>query len=84
MGAIVGDLTAAAGRILSMEARGSSQVIRASPVGQMFGYAPSAVDDQAGDLHMQLPLQGVRQRSRKSGPVAGSRARAVPAEPTRR
>src|SRR5512138_1055910 len=40
MGAIVGDLNSRRGRILSMEARGSSQVIRASvPLGQMFGYA---------------------------------------------
>ena len=40
MGAIVGDLNSRRGRIGSMEARGSSQVIRASvPLGQMFGYA---------------------------------------------
>ena len=40
MGAIVGDLNSRRGRIASMEARGSSQVIRASvPLGQMFGYA---------------------------------------------
>ena len=40
MGAIVGDLNSRRGRILSMEARGSSQVIRASvPLAQMFGYA---------------------------------------------
>jgi elongation factor G len=40
MGAIVGDLNSRRGRILSMEARGSSQVIRANvPLGQMFGYA---------------------------------------------
>jgi elongation factor G len=40
MGAIVGDLNSRRGRILSMEARGSSQVIRAHvPLGQMFGYA---------------------------------------------
>jgi len=40
MGAIVGDLNSRRGRIVSMEARGSSQVIRASvPLGQMFGYA---------------------------------------------
>jgi elongation factor G len=40
MGAIVGDLNSRRGRIASMEARGTSQVIRASvPLGQMFGYA---------------------------------------------
>src|SRR6185503_16263815 len=40
MGAIVGDLNSRRGQIMSMEARGSSQVIRASvPLGQMFGYA---------------------------------------------
>jgi elongation factor G len=40
MGAIVGDLNSRRGRILSMEARGSSQVIRANvPLGMMFGYA---------------------------------------------
>jgi elongation factor G len=40
MGAIVGDLNSRRGRIASMEARGSSQVIRANvPLGQMFGYA---------------------------------------------
>jgi len=40
MGAIVGDLNSRRGRIVSMEARGSSQVIRANvPLAQMFGYA---------------------------------------------
>jgi elongation factor G len=40
MGAIVGDLNSRRGRIASMEARGSSQVIRAHvPLAQMFGYA---------------------------------------------
>jgi elongation factor G len=40
MGAIVGDLNSRRGRILSMEARGTSQVIRANvPLGMMFGYA---------------------------------------------
>jgi elongation factor G len=40
MGAVVGDLNSRRGRIASMEARGTSQVIRASvPLGQMFGYA---------------------------------------------
>ena len=40
MGAVVGDLNSRRGRILSMEARGSSQVIRAGvPLGTMFGYA---------------------------------------------
>jgi len=40
MGAIVGDLNSRRGRIVSLEARGSSQVIRATvPLGQMFGYA---------------------------------------------
>jgi elongation factor G len=40
MGAVVGDLNSRRGRIVSMEARGTSQVIRASvPLGQMFGYA---------------------------------------------
>jgi elongation factor G len=40
MGAIVGDLNSRRGRIVSMEVRGSSQVIRANvPLGQMFGYA---------------------------------------------
>jgi elongation factor G len=40
MGAVVGDLNSRRGRILSMEARGGSQVVRASvPLGQMFGYA---------------------------------------------
>jgi len=39
MGAVVGDLNSRRGRILAMEARGSSQVIRAHvPLGQMFGY----------------------------------------------
>jgi len=40
MGAIVGDLNSRRGRIVSLEARGTSQVIRANvPLGQMFGYA---------------------------------------------
>ncbi|PYM18474.1 MAG: elongation factor G [Candidatus Rokuibacteriota bacterium] len=40
MGAVVGDLNSRRGRIVSMEARGTSQVIRANvPLGQMFGYA---------------------------------------------
>ena len=40
MGAIVGDLNSRRGQIQSMEARGTSQVIRATvPLGQMFGYA---------------------------------------------
>jgi elongation factor G len=40
MGAVVGDLNSRRGRIISMEARASAQVIRASvPLGQMFGYA---------------------------------------------
>jgi elongation factor G len=40
MGAVVGDLNSRRGRIISMEARGSAQVIRSSvPLGQMFGYA---------------------------------------------
>jgi elongation factor G len=40
MGAVVGDLNSRRGRIVSMEARGSSQVIRAHvPLGTMFGYA---------------------------------------------
>ncbi len=39
MGAVVGDLNSRRGRIISMEARGTSQVIRAHvPLGQMFGY----------------------------------------------
>jgi len=40
MGAVVGDLNSRRGRVVSLEARGGSQVIRASvPLGQMFGYA---------------------------------------------
>jgi len=40
MGSIVGDLNSRRGRIISMEARATSQVIRAHvPLGQMFGYA---------------------------------------------
>jgi len=40
MGAIVGDLNSRRGRIASMEARGTSQVIRAHvPLATMFGYA---------------------------------------------
>jgi elongation factor G len=40
MGAIVGDLNSRRGRIVSMEARGTSQVIRANvPLATMFGYA---------------------------------------------
>jgi elongation factor G len=40
MGAVHGDLAGRRGRIVSMEARGSSQVIRASvPLASMFGYA---------------------------------------------
>jgi elongation factor G len=40
MGAVVGDLNSRRGRIVSMGARGGSQVIRAHvPLGQMFGYA---------------------------------------------
>jgi elongation factor G len=40
MGAVVGDLNSRRGRIVSMEARGTSQVIRANvPLGTMFGYA---------------------------------------------
>jgi len=39
MGAVMGDLNSRRGRIVSMEARGNSQVIRALvPLGQMFGY----------------------------------------------
>ena len=39
MGAVVGDLNSRRGRIISMEARGSSQVIRANvPLALMFGY----------------------------------------------
>jgi elongation factor G len=39
MGAVVGDLNSRRGRIVSMEARGGSQVIRAHvPLAQMFGY----------------------------------------------
>jgi elongation factor G len=39
MGAVVGDLNSRRGRIVSMEARGTSQVIRANvPLAQMFGY----------------------------------------------
>jgi elongation factor G len=37
---VVGDLNSRRGRIVSLEARGGSQVIRAHvPLGQMFGYA---------------------------------------------
>jgi elongation factor G len=40
MGAVHGDLASRRGRIVSMEARGSSQVIRATvPLSTMFGYA---------------------------------------------
>jgi elongation factor G len=40
MGAVVGDLNSRRGRIVSMDARSSAQVIRANvPLGQMFGYA---------------------------------------------
>jgi elongation factor G len=40
MGAVVGDINSRRGRIVSMEARGTSQVIRANvPLGTMFGYA---------------------------------------------
>jgi elongation factor G len=40
MGAVHGDLASRRGRIVSMEARGSSQVIRAAvPLATMFGYA---------------------------------------------
>jgi elongation factor G len=40
MGAVHGDLASRRGRIVSMEARGSSQVIRAAvPLASMFGYA---------------------------------------------
>src|SRR5262245_52266480 len=40
MGSIVGDLNSRRGRIISMEARGTSQVIRANvPLATMFGYA---------------------------------------------
>ncbi|MGH7267346.1 MAG: elongation factor G, partial [Candidatus Rokuibacteriota bacterium] len=40
MGAVHGDLAGRRGRIVSMEARGSSQVIRAAvPLASMFGYA---------------------------------------------
>ncbi len=39
MGAVVGDLNSRRGRIVSMEARGTSQVVRAHvPLGTMFGY----------------------------------------------
>jgi len=39
MGAVVGDLNSRRGRIVSMEARGTSQVVRANvPLGTMFGY----------------------------------------------
>jgi elongation factor G len=40
MGAVVGDLNAKGGRILTMEARGDSQVVRAAvALAQMFGYS---------------------------------------------
>jgi elongation factor G len=40
MGDVIGDLSSRRGRIEGMEARGSSQVIRAQvPLGEMFGYA---------------------------------------------
>ncbi len=40
MGAVVGDLNSRRGRIVSMEARAGTQVIRAHvPLGHMFGYA---------------------------------------------
>jgi elongation factor G len=40
MGSIVGDLNSRRGRIVSLEARGTSQVIRANvPLAMMFGYA---------------------------------------------
>jgi elongation factor G len=40
MGAVVGDLNSRRGRIMSMEARGGAQVIRAHvPLAHMFGYA---------------------------------------------
>jgi len=40
MGDVIGDLNSRRGQIQSMEARGTSQVIRATvPLGQMFGYA---------------------------------------------
>jgi len=40
MGAVVGDINSRRGRIVSIEARGTSQVIRANvPLGPMFGYA---------------------------------------------
>ncbi len=39
MGAVVGDINSRRGRIVSMEARGTSQVVRANvPLGTMFGY----------------------------------------------
>jgi elongation factor G len=39
-GAVVGDLNSRRGKIISMDARASAQVIRANvPLGQMFGYA---------------------------------------------
>jgi elongation factor G len=40
MGSVVGDLNSRRGRIMAMDMRGGSQVIRAHvPLGQMFGYA---------------------------------------------
>jgi elongation factor G len=40
LGSVVGDLNSRRGRIMAMDARGGSQVIRAHvPLGQMFGYA---------------------------------------------
>jgi elongation factor G len=40
MGAVVGDLNSRRGRIIAMEARGSTQVVRANvPLAAMFGYA---------------------------------------------
>src|SRR3989304_4248 len=40
MGDVIGDLNSRRGRIISMDPRGSSQVIRATaPLAEMFGYA---------------------------------------------
>ena len=40
MGDVMGDLNSRRGRILSMEARGSTQIINARvPLSEMFGYA---------------------------------------------
>ena len=76
MGDVMGDLSSRRGRIEGMEARGTSQVIRAQvPLGDMFGYATDlrSRTQGRGDVHDAVPLLPAgprldRERDRQAGP----------------